>query len=60
MQHTFQVSNKADGTTLTVTDWPNAYLYRAYIGSTDSSLINLHHLCSAIYLYNQAAIAYFH
>ena len=55
VQHTFQVTNKADGTTLTVVDWPNAYLYRAYNGGNT----NLKNLSSAIYLYNQAAIAYF-
>jgi hypothetical protein len=55
--HEFKITNKTDGTTLTVVDWPNAFLYRAYIGSEDD--INMRNLCSAIYLYNQAAIAYF-
>jgi uncharacterized repeat protein (TIGR02543 family) len=52
--HTFTATHK-DGSVYTVNDSPIAYLYRAYSGSND---INLVHLCSAIYLYYQAAIAY--
>ena len=52
----FKVTNKTDGTSFTFVDSPVAYLYRAYSRSNN---INLVHLCSAIYLYNQAAIAFF-
>ena len=52
----FKVTNNVDGSTFVFNDSPLAYLYRAYSRSNN---INLVHLCSAIYLYNQAAIAYF-
>ena len=54
--HEFRITNRNDGSTLTVTDSPVAYLYRVYSTSND---INYVHLASAIYLYNQAAIAFF-